>query len=91
MNKGRCPICTLLIPCKHYNNTDEVNVVKNTPSRTANKKWAGNELPISMLNYAVMVMFVADTSSKDYSSVQKYLNSARNKHIGYNRRRKIGM
>lgn len=63
------------LPCKHYKDYDEL---KNDTSAVPIKK--------SILNRSGVV---SSDTTKDYSSIQRYLNSARSKEPPVSKRRKI--
>jgi len=85
IKNGRCPKCTLKIPCKHYDNlSNEINVpVSNIPSPISKAQSSGvsyNQKP----NYnrfndvSNRSELVSSETTKDYSSMQRYIDVSKN-------------
>jgi hypothetical protein len=87
VNIGRCPKCTLKLPCKHYKDFEDV---KSDPSCVANTRKKSISAFNGQNNVSNRSGFVTSSeTTKDFSSVQRYLDSNRSKEISQNRRRQI--
>jgi hypothetical protein len=87
VNNGRCPKCTLKLPCKHYKDFEEIKSDPSCVPKTPKKS-------ISIFNGQNNVsnrsgFITSSETTKDFSSVQRYLDSNRSKEISQNRRRQI--
>lgn len=87
VNNGRCPKCTLKLPCKHYKDFEEV---KNDPTCLPKNKNKSNSLLNRQNDVSNRSGFITSSeTTKDYSSIQRYLDSNRSKEISQNKRRQI--
>lgn len=84
VNNGRCPKCTLKLPWKHYETFEEVQKdPSNIPKKTENSIFRVTNGALNQSNK------ISSETTKDYSSIQKYLDNERNKELKYPQRRKL--
>jgi hypothetical protein len=84
VNNGRCPKWTLKLPWKHYKTFEEI---QKDPTSLPRKKQ--NSLFNRQIDISTRSCLNSSGTTKDYSSIQKYLNSARNKDLMNTKRRAI--
>ncbi|CAI2378169.1 unnamed protein product [Moneuplotes crassus] len=83
VNDGRCPKCTLKIPCAHYKTQEEVH---SDPSNFPKKQ---NSLFSVINKVSERKDMISRETTKDYSSVQKYIESDRSKDVKFFSKRQL--